>query len=74
VLCRTPGVGVSPTEAAKCYRLYAAWCAEFAKRAPDLGRKAALLDLAQRWLRLAEQVCRQDATTDPILDAMKSIT
>ena len=51
----THGVwGMSPGEAAASYRLYAAYCAEFAQQVPDPLRKVALLDMAQAWVRLAE--------------------
>jgi hypothetical protein len=49
---------VSPSEIAACYRLYAACRAEIAQRASDQSRKVRFLDLAQAWLRLAEQVFR----------------
>jgi hypothetical protein len=45
---------MSPGEAAASYRLYAAYCAEFAQQVPDPLRKVALLDMAQAWVRLAE--------------------
>jgi hypothetical protein len=47
---------MSPNEMAACYRLYAAYCAEFAQADLEPGRKVALLDMAQAWARLAEQI------------------
>jgi len=47
---------MSPKEVVACYRLYAAYCAETARDPLEPGRKVALLNLAQAWLRLAEQV------------------
>ena len=47
---------MSPGEAAASYRLYAVYCAEIAQTVSDSGRKVALLDMAQAWVRLAEHV------------------
>lgn len=44
------------SEAAACYRLYAACCVELARGPLEPDRKVALLDMAQAWARLAERV------------------
>jgi hypothetical protein len=38
------------------YRLYAVYCVEIARELADPGRKAALLNMAQAWVALANQV------------------
>jgi hypothetical protein len=53
---------MSPSEVAACYRLYAAYCAEFAQYPLEPGRKVALLNMAQAWARLADQVEKNGAT------------
>lgn len=40
------------------YRMYAANCAEMAAEVTDLGRRAALLEMAQAWRALAEKAER----------------
>ena len=57
-LCRKTyrGGGMPLSEVAACYRLYAACCVELARDPLKPGRKVALLDMAQAWARLAEQV------------------
>jgi hypothetical protein len=57
------GRGMSRGEAVAYYRLYAAYCAEVARDPSEPGRKVALLNLAQAWLRLAEQV---EKTSDDV--------
>jgi hypothetical protein len=46
------------SEVAACYRLYAVYCAELAQNSLEPGRKVALLNMAQAWVRLADQVER----------------
>jgi hypothetical protein len=46
---------MSPGELVACYRLYAANCIEVA-RDLEPARKLALLNMAQAWLNLADQV------------------
>ena len=48
------GWGMSPGEVIAC-RLYAVYCVEIAQEFADLGRKAALLSMAQAWIALADQ-------------------
>jgi hypothetical protein len=51
------GMSLSPTELIASYRLHAAQCIEIARDLePD--RKLALLNIAQAWLNLAEQVAK----------------
>jgi len=52
---------MSRHELAAGYRLYAAYCAEVAREPVDPGRRAALLNMAQAWARLAEQLEAQAA-------------
>lgn len=47
---------MSPGESAASYRLYAVYCAEIAQTVTDSARRVALLDMAQAWAKLAEQV------------------
>ncbi len=47
---------ISPREVIACYRLYAASCLEIAQELSDRGRKIALLNMAQTWIALADQV------------------
>jgi hypothetical protein len=47
---------MSTREVAARYRLYAAYCGEAAQDAADSGRKVALLNMAQGWAKLAEQI------------------
>jgi hypothetical protein len=47
---------MSPGQVRACYRLYAAHCIEIARELPDRGRKIALLNMAQVWMALADQV------------------
>ena len=52
---------MSPTELVACYRLYASNCMECAQElAPE--RKLALLNIAQAWLNLADQVAKNSET------------
>ena len=53
---RHTGGGMSPREVIACYRLYAAYCLEIAQGFEDRGRKIALLNMAQTWMALADQV------------------
>jgi hypothetical protein len=50
------GMGMSPSEIKACYRLYAAHCLEIAQRLSDRGGKIALLNMAQTWIALADQI------------------
>ena len=52
---------MSPTELVACYRLYASNCMEFAQELAP-GRRLALLDIAQAWLNLADQVAKNSGT------------
>jgi hypothetical protein len=47
---------MSADQVMACYRLYAAHCLEIARDLPDRGRKIALLNMAQVWLALADEV------------------
>ena len=58
---------MSPSEITACYRLYAACCAEIARRASDQSRRARLLNLAQVWLRLVQSVRRQTGVSGPAM-------
>jgi hypothetical protein len=60
---------MSPSEMAACYRLYAAYCAEIAQDPVGPGRKAALLNMAQAWVKLADSIERHagDAQAAPSL-------
>jgi hypothetical protein len=49
---------MSLSKVAACYRLYAVNCAELAQDTLELGRRVALLNMAQAWVRLADQVER----------------
>ena len=49
------GTGKTPAEIAARYRAHAAACVRFAQNVPDLGGRLSLLDMAGRWLDLAEQ-------------------
>jgi len=51
------GMSLSPTELIASYRLHAANCIEIA-RVLEPDRKLALLNIAQAWLNLAEQVAK----------------
>lgn len=52
---------MSPAELVACYRLYASNCMECAQElAPE--RKLALLNIAQAWLNLADQVAKNSET------------
>jgi hypothetical protein len=55
---------MASSEAAVFYRLYASHCLEIAQDTAIPDRKAALLDMAQAWLMLAEQV---DKNSDVVL-------
>jgi hypothetical protein len=46
------------SEAAACYRLYAANCLEITENIPDRDRRIFLLRMAQGWTRLADQIDR----------------
>jgi hypothetical protein len=59
---------MSRSEVVACYRLYAVYCVEIAQHAIDPGRKVALLDMAQSWTKLADQIEKngiRDATALP---------
>jgi hypothetical protein len=58
---------MSRKEAAACYRLYASYCFEIAHDPLNPGRRVALLDLAQAWARLAEQI-EQSGQTDLVAE------
>jgi hypothetical protein len=47
---------MSASEDAACFRLYAVYCAEIAQATTEPGRKVALLDMAQAWAKLANQL------------------
>ncbi len=47
---------MSPSELMATYRLNAALCVEIANDCLESGRKIALLNMAQAWIGLAEQV------------------
>ncbi len=47
---------MSPRKIIACYRLYAAHCLEIAQRLSDRGGKIALLNMAQTWIALADQI------------------
>ena len=47
---------MSPSEIKACYRLDAAHCLEIAQRLSDRGGKIALLNMAQTWIALADQI------------------
>jgi hypothetical protein len=49
-------MGMSPREVIACYRLNAAHCLEIAQRLSDRGGKIALLNMAQTWIALADQI------------------
>src|ERR1700720_634786 len=61
--CCKPEAAVSPSEISACYRLYAACCAEIARRASEQSRRTKPLNLAQMWLRLVRSVRRQTGTS-----------
>ena len=65
--CCKPEAAVSPSEITACYRLYAACCAEIARRASDQRRRARLLNLAQVCLRLVQSVRRQTGVSGPAM-------
>ncbi len=44
------------SEVAACYRQYATHCVDIAQHVPDSGRKAALLNMAQAWVKLADHI------------------
>src|SRR6516165_6624222 len=48
--------GEVSSEIKACYRLYAAHCLEIAQRLSDRGGKIALLNMAQTWIALADQI------------------
>jgi hypothetical protein len=48
-------------EAARSYRQYAAKCLEIAQNIGEIDRRLFLLNMAQDWLKLAEQVEREAA-------------
>jgi hypothetical protein len=49
------GTGKTPAEIAARYRAHAAACVRFAQTVADIGGKLSLLDMAGRWLALAEE-------------------
>jgi hypothetical protein len=52
---------MSPAEIVACYRLYASNCIEFAQElAPE--RRLALLNIAQAWLNLSDQIEKNSQT------------
>jgi hypothetical protein len=53
---RRTGDGDVSSEIKACYRLYAAHCLEIAQRLSDRGGKIALLNMAQTWIALADQI------------------
>ena len=53
---------MSRSELVSRYRSHAANCLEIAQRLPEPDSKLALLDMAQSWLSLAEQVIKNDET------------
>jgi hypothetical protein len=48
------------TEAARSYRQYAAKCLEIFQKIVDIDRRLFLLNMAQDWLKLADQVERSE--------------
>jgi hypothetical protein len=59
------GTGKTPAEIAARYRAHAAACVRFAQTVvPDIGGKLSLLDMAGRWLALAEKA---EKNGDPVL-------
>jgi hypothetical protein len=54
---------VSPGKTIACYRLYAAYCLEIAQRLSDRGGKIALLNMAQTWIALADQIEKAEGAT-----------
>ena len=46
-------------KAARSYRQYAAKCLEISQNIADIDRRLFLLNMAQDWLKLAEQVERE---------------
>ncbi|MFZ2076759.1 MAG: hypothetical protein WAV38_08960 [Xanthobacteraceae bacterium] len=54
---------MSPGKTIACYRLYAAYCLEIAQRLSDRGGKIALLNMAQTWIALADQIEKAEGTT-----------
>jgi hypothetical protein len=61
------GIWIARCPGTNHYRLYAACCAEIARRASDQSRRARLLNLAQMWLRLVRSVRRQTGTSGPAM-------
>lgn len=59
---------MSPGQVMACYRLYAAHCLEIARDLPDRCRKIALLNMAQVWLALADEIERK-ASSDALNSA-----
>src|SRR5581483_5707491 len=54
------GTGKPTAEIAARYRAHAAACVRFAQTIPDIGGKLSLLDMAGRWLALAEEIEKND--------------
>ena len=54
------------------YRALADECLEAADRSSDLGRKVSLLELARRWLRLAQQTHNRRTWGDALIDVPAS--
>ncbi len=48
-------IGMSSSDVVAAYRLHAAHCIEIAQKSSDPKSKLVLLDMAQAWLKLAEQ-------------------
>jgi hypothetical protein len=57
------GMGMSPREVIACDRLYAACCLEIAQEFDEVERKIALLNMAQTWIALADQIERAEGAT-----------
>jgi hypothetical protein len=53
---------MSPSEVAACYRLYAVYCVDLAQGFLQPGRKLALLNMAEAWTRLADQIEKNNGT------------
>jgi hypothetical protein len=56
-------MGMSLGKTIACYRLYAAYCLEIAQRLSDRGGKIALLNMAQTWIALADQIEKAKGAT-----------
>ena len=56
--------GMSGSEVAASYSLYAAYCFEAARVTAEPGRRLALLDMAQAWTELADHAQKLRAEND----------